>query len=470
MDEKIEELKAELLDINEQVGMIQAKADDENRELTEDEQNEVEKLMARFDRTFDDVERREQFKDQQARLSQSVGRQTQPSNPEPPEGEEQPQASNTQRRNAPKQPYARPADPHEKGRWGFRNFGDFAHDVKSSSRKGGMPSQRLQHIMNAPTTYGSEGVGEDGGFLVPPDFRGEIMTKIAGPDSLLSRCDTQFTTRNSMTFPIDNIAPWDSTAGVQAYWTSEGSQINQSKHKFKEETLRLNKLAALVPVTDELIEDSTALGGYLMSRVPSAFDWKLQDALINGTGAGQFVGLLNSPALISQAKDTAHSPEQAAATFTYQNVIDMYNRLYARSRANAVWMINQDVEPQLDVMEFQPSKATGTPVPVYMPPGGASVTSYSRLKGKEVVPVEACAALGTVGDVILADLSQYMILMKSGSSGLRQDVSMHLFFDYDIAAFRFIFRVAGQPWWPDTITLPNSSLTRSCFVALATRS
>ena len=477
MDDKIEELKLELQDLHEQVGSIRARADDEKRDLTEDEEKEIKSLMSRFDSIYDDIELREKQQEQQAKLSQSMGRQTQPSTPQSQFSDDDDDDNGSQSGAAAAQALAsrkklpaKARDPYEKGRWGFRNFGDFAHDVRMSSRKNAVPTQRLQHIMNAPTTYGSEGIGEDGGFLVPPDFRTEIMTKIAGPDSLINRCDVQYTTKNSMTFPIDNLAPWDSTQGIQAYWTSEGSQITQSKHKFKTHTLRLDKLAAIVPITEELNEDATALGGYLQSRVPAAFDWQIQNAIINGTGSGEFVGILNSPALISQAKDTTHSPSQAAATFTHQNVVDMYNRLYARLRGSAVWLINQDVEPQLDLMEFKPSKATGTAVPVYMPAGGASAVPYDRLKGREVVTAEACAALGTVGDVILADLRQYLILLKTGSSGLRQDVSMHLFFDYDVMAFRFIFRIAGQPWWPDTITLPNSSNTRSCFVALATRS
>jgi HK97 family phage major capsid protein len=64
------------------------------------------------------------------------------------------------------------------------------------------------------------------------------------------------------------------------------------------------------------------------------------------------------------------------------------------------------------------------------------------------------------------DLSQYMSVVKAG--GIRQDVSIHLFFDYDITAFRFVLRVGGQPWWNAPITRQNG-LSRSPFVTLAAR-
>ena len=51
-------------------------------------------------------------------------------------------------------------------------------------------------------------------------------------------------------------------------------------------------------------------------------------------------------AAISIAKET----NQAAATVVIQNLNKMWARLYAPCRANAVWYINQDVEPALDLL------------------------------------------------------------------------------------------------------------------------
>jgi HK97 family phage major capsid protein len=139
--------------------------------------------------------------------------------------------------------------------------------------------------------------------------------------------------------------------------------------------------------------------------------------------------------------------------------------MYAPCRANAVWLINQDVEPALFSLAFD-NLATDK-VPVYLPANGLSGQPYATLMGKPVIPTQACETLGDNGDIIFADLTKYLIALKGG--GMRIDVSMHLYFDYDATAYRFIMRVGGLPWWSSYITPRDGSSYLSCFVALAER-
>jgi HK97 family phage major capsid protein len=76
--------------------------------------------------------------------------------------------------------------------------------------------------------------------------------------------------------------------------------------------------------------------------------------------------------------------------------------------------------------------------------------------------------IGSAGDIILVDLSQYLTAVKTGN--VRVDVSMHLWFDYDVMAYRFILRLAGMPWWEKVITpLNDATNLLSWAVALAIR-
>lgn len=102
----------------------------------------------------------------------------------------------------------------------------------------------------------------------------------------------------------------------------------------------------------------------------------------------------------------------------------------------------------------------------YLPPGGLSDRPYATLMGRPMIPVEWCPTLGTQGDIILADLAQYVTISKGM---VETDVSMHLRFDYDEMAFRLIFRIDGQPWWASPLTPYQGSNTQSCFVTLETR-
>jgi HK97 family phage major capsid protein len=224
--------------------------------------------------------------------------------------------------------------------------------------------------------------------------------------------------------------------------------------------LKLKKLIGMCYATDELLEDTAALGSFIGEAFAEEFAFKIDDALINGTGVGQPLGIMTSPCLVTVAKEGG----QPAATLLYQNIVKMWSRMWAKSRTNAVWFINQDIEPQLHTMSL-PVGVAGAPV--YLPAGGASVAPYATLYGRPVMPVEQCQTLGTTGDIILADYSQYLMIDKGAN--IKQDVSIHVKFVYDETAFRFVYRCDGQPLWNSVLTPKNGTTTVSPFVVLATR-
>jgi HK97 family phage major capsid protein len=69
--------------------------------------------------------------------------------------------------------------------------------------------------------------------------------------------------------------------------------------------------------------------------------------------------------------------------------------------------------------------------------------------------------------VILADLTKYLSVVKGG---MKSDTSIHLWFDQNVTAFRFVMRMNGQPWLKAAIARKNGSNTLSHFVTVATRS
>jgi HK97 family phage major capsid protein len=436
----LEERRTELFD---QSQAIIAAADGEERELTEEEVASIEANTA----AIENLDR--QISARQALKPVGQGRRAAPE----PATAPAPNNSRQTRQTVPASP--RQNDPRN----GFKSMGEFAMAVHAATRNPGGIDARLQ---NAATTFGNEGAGADGGFAVPPEFRRSIWQKVMDDENLITRCDRLETSSNNMVVPKDETTPWQSTGGVLAYWEGEGDAATASKPQLKMDTMRLNKLMALVPVSEELLEDAPGLESWLRAKAPAKMRAKVNTAIVRGTGVGQPLGILNSGSLITVTQETS----QAAASVLFANVNKMWNRLYGPCRRNAVWLINQDIEPQLDVMEFSPGSTV--PIPVYLPPGGVSERPYATLKGRPVLPVEACSTLGTVGDIILVDLMQYAALTKAGQD-IRTDVSMHLYFDQALEAFRFIFRVTGQPWWGSTIAPENGSVTRSWAVALETR-
>lgn len=337
-------------------------------------------------------------------------------------------------------------------RHGFNNFGEFASAVRSASR-GGMPADSRLNIGAAPTSYGNEGTGADGGFLVPPGFSETVSKHSLEEGAFLPMTDNDNVAGNSMTFPRDETTPWGSN-GVRAYWEGEADQGTQTKPVVGSDTLRLRKLMALVPVTDELLSDTMALSGYLERKAGESIRWKTNDAIINGTGAGQPSGIINAGCLVTQAKVGS----QTADTINATNVAKMFARNTNPGRA--VWLVNPDAYAQLPLMTIGDQ-------PVYVGPNGLAASPGGVLLGRPVILTDTCQTLGDLNDILFVDFMGYKTITKSG--GIQTATSIHLWFDYDMVAFRATFRMDGQPWLSSAVTPPNSSVTRSPFVTLAAR-
>jgi HK97 family phage major capsid protein len=460
-EDQIEVLQQRVLDLSQSATNIQARAAAEKRDLTADEMEELGKINASFEHAELQIERLQQVAAMAARTAAPQPPRTQPSGQPQARSEEDDPPSN-QARTQPRPRASVPAQPRaaDVGKWGFRNEAEYLRAVMGASAKGGQVDPRL--IANAPTTYGQEGVGADGGFAVPPDFRTNIITKVMGEDSLLSRTDQMTTSSNSITVPADQTTPWQATGGIQAYWESEGGQKTQSKPALTELTVKANKIVALVPLTDELLQDAPAMATYVNRKAPEKIDYKVNEAIIKGSGVGQPLGILNSAGTVEVAGESGQAPD----TVVWQNINNLWYRLASASRSRAVWLMNADAEAQLPYMKFI-DQGSGSAYPVYLPPGGVQNSPFSMLYGRPIITSEAMPALGDAGDIILADMSQYMTVVKAG--GIRQDVSIHLWFDYDITAFRFVLRIGGQPWWNSAIERLNGQTSRGFFLKLGAR-
>jgi HK97 family phage major capsid protein len=354
------------------------------------------------------------------------------------------------------------AEPRPQDR--FASLGQQLVSVYQAGRPAGRVDPRL--FTAAAASGLNETVPSEGGFLVQQDFTNDLLQDLMTTGILASRCRSQQISAVSNSIKINGVDETSRAStrfgGIAGYWADEAEEKTKSKPKFRKIELNLHKLIGLCYATDELLADAAALESFIRAAFPSEFGFLVDDAIINGTGAGQPLGILNAGCLVSVTKETG----QKAATIVAENVIKMYSRLFAASRANSIWLINQMIEPQL----FTMSLAVGTGgVPIYMPAGGLSGQPYGTLFGRPVIPIEQCAALGTAGDIIFANMNGYILAQKGG---IQSDVSIHVRFIYDESVFRFVLRIDGQPVRASVLTpyKGGATATQSDFIALETRS
>lgn len=333
------------------------------------------------------------------------------------------------------------------------------------------PSQWDPRLTPSAATGLSGAVGSEGGFLIGEDQSQELIRHAFENSAVFGGAGYAGVRRIPISSTSNGVkinavnetsrATGSRWGGIQAYWLETGGTKTSSKPDFRQISLELRKLIGLAYCTDELLQDATALEAVIQEAFMSEFAFMVQDAVINGTGAGQPLGIVGSPCIISVAKET----EQLASTIVKENIDNMWSRMWPRGVANSVWFINQDCYPQL----FSMAQSVGTGgTPVYLPPGGLSVSPFGTLMGRPVIPIEQCQTVGTAGDILFCDMSQYLFAEKGG---IETASSIHVQFTTDETAFRFVYRCDGQPAWRSALTpyKGGSSKTIGPFLKLATR-
>lgn len=424
--QKVLEMKAKREDARLKAMAVLNKAEAEDRFLTEDEQKEIDGYEAEIRSWDESILRAERVL-----------------------------AIEPEDRSAGEKPEVKPnpAPPEEKR---FATFGEQLLAAYRAATPGGKTDERL-------TTRVANGLNEttpsDGGFLVQQDFVKELLKRTYETGILASKVKKIPITTNANGLKI-NAVDEDSRGngsrwgGVQTYWESEADEHTGSKPKFRQIELSLKKLTGLCYATDELLQDAAALEAVIRQAFAEEFGFKMDDAILDGSGEGEPLGILKSGALIKVEKE-----KDQKEIVTVENLIKMWNRLWSKSRANAVWYINQEIEPHLYTLKLGDK-------PVYVPAGGISEKPYGTIFGRPVVPLEQCNAAGEVGDIVLADVGQYLLIDKGG---VKAASSIHVRFLYDENVFRFIYRADGKPIWNKPLTPYKGKSTISPFVTLEKR-
>lgn len=311
-----------------------------------------------------------------------------------------------------------------------------------------------------------EGIGADGGYLVPPEYAAQLLDYALESEIVRPRARIEPMGSNTRTVAGFNTANHQSSiGGFTAQWVGEGGTMTKQKAAVRSITLKARKLCILAEVSDELIAD--AVGGNFDSVISpllvQAISWHLDDAYLTGDGAQGPLGVINNPSAISVAKESG----QVAATINYANVVKMFSRLHPACVKNAVWVANPSTLPHLLSLKQVITNVAATEnvggswVPVLREDGSGNMTLLTR----PVLLTEKLPALGTVGDLILCDFSQYIAGIRGGMSIKKSD---HLLFDQDKTCYRIILRADGQSQWAEAQT-PKAGSTLSWCVTLATR-
>jgi HK97 family phage major capsid protein len=321
-------------------------------------------------------------------------------------------------------------------------------------------AEQLKKEGRAASTGGmTVGVAAEGGLFLQGETATELMTNGFNNSEILPKTAKRTLGAGSQWVEINGIdessrVTGSRGGGIRIYTNKELGEFTSSKTKFKTIRIEPSKLTGLFKASGEMMRNVTFLGQEMRQLFGEEFAFKGQDLVYRGSGAGEALGILNSNCLVSVAKESG----QKAATILTENLSKMWARFRGR---NPVWFINQDVNPQLDQLSIVAGTAALEPRFVTYDAQG-----MLRIKGAPVVAIEQAETLGAVGDIILADWSQYICADKGD---ILEAMSIHVDFIYDQEMYRFIYYFDGQPRWTSAITPYKGTNTVSPFVALAVR-
>lgn len=408
-----------------------AKAISENRELTAEEEAEDAADKAKADRLIAQIRQAEDVAAQQA----AIGIDPAPA-----------LAGASASRTVPAT-----VDQH-RANGGFRDIAEFASAVRLANPAAGS-SFRVDDRLAAPSSTIAETGDSAGSYLVPAEFRQEIVDLVfEGADPIMDLISPSPTASNRVVGLGDEATPWG-TSGVQAYWRAESEQMTASRTALTPRETVLNECYAFVNATEELLEDAPRIADLLTRKAAGAIRWKAAEAFMWGDGVGKPLGWMESSALVTISKESG----QAADTVVRQNVAKAFARMI--NPAQAVWLANADVLPQL--MELANGAGQSLWFPNYQQAPGGS------LLGRPVYFTDHADTLGDKGDLQFVNPMGYEAFRKQ--NGVSFADSIHLYFDYNVRAFRWIFRIGGQPVLSAPVTPDKSAATRSHFVVIEAR-
>ena len=341
----------------------------------------------------------------------------------------------------------------------FTSLAEQAQAVKSYTVTSG---QRNDPRLNRLTAWSkaalgaNEGTPSEGGFMLEPTLAAEFLKPMHEQGAFTSAVRRLPVGNNSNYGWINGIdetsrASGSRWGGVLGYWLGEAGTKQATQPKFRRINWELKKIAVAMYATDELLADAAQFTAVANQSAGEEINFMVNDSILNGDGVGKPLGLLGSGALIGVSR-------VATSSVSHADILNMWQRMAPQYRANSAWFVNSEVETQLDALYFS-TGATGilSPFVTYGQDG------VMRVKGRPVYVTEFNPGLGTQGDILLANMNEYLFWEKGG---VQSASSIHVQFLTDQTVFRFVYRCDGQSAHYSAVTPFKGSNTQSPFVSL----
>lgn len=240
------------------------------------------------------------------------------------------------------------------------------------------------------------GTDSEGGYLVPDEFERTLVEALQ-EENIFRQLATIITTSSG-----DRKIPVVATKGT-ASWVDEEGAIPESDDAFGQVSIGAYKLATMIKVSEELLNDSVFnLEQYIAKEFGRRIGAKEEEAFFVGDGTGKPTGIFNATGGAGVGITTA-----SATAITIDEIMDLFYSLKSPYRKNAVFVTNDATVKSIRKLKdgngqylWQPSVTAGQPDTILNRP----------LKTSAYVPAIAAAAK----TIAFGDFSYYWVADRQG--------------------------------------------------------
>lgn len=226
----------------------------------------------------------------------------------------------------------------------------------------------------------SIGTDSEGGYLVPDEYEKKLVEALEDEVFFRSLATVIKTSSGDRKIPIV-------TGKGEAAWIDEGGQFPESDDSFGQTSIGAYKLATMIKVSDELLNDSVFnIEQYISKEFGRRIGTKEEEAFFVGDGTGKPTGLFNA----TGGADTGVTA--AGTNITFDDVMDLYYSLRAPYRNKATWLLNDSTVKAIRKLKdgngnyiWQPSVREGEPDRILNRPYRTSIYVPELAAGNRVM-------------------------------------------------------------------------------------
>ena len=237
----------------------------------------------------------------------------------------------------------------------------------------GMRNKMSYEVQNAL----SIGTDSEGGYLVPDEYERKLVQALEDEVFFRSLANVIKTSSGDRKIPIV-------TSKGEAAWIDEGGQFPESDDSFGQTSIGAYKLATMIMISDELLNDSVFnIENYISKEFARRIGTKEEEAFFVGDGKGKPEGLFGSADLGVTA---------ATVNITFDDVMDLFYSLRAPYRKKATWLLNDSTVKAIRKLKdgngnyiWQPSVRDGEPDRILNRPYRTSIYVPELATGNRVM-------------------------------------------------------------------------------------